>query len=157
MARQASEFRQVQRPIQEAFIRPIFQKPQTFTNLPDVRIQSSSIQNTTVNFEIRPPIGVIWELLFARATLTTFTSPSAGSKTVVRIQVTNDSGTTWVELDASEIDQGETFNFGDIQATFTATGTPLLMSNSRYIRLQGTSDSTAGTQTAQFIAFSRVI
>ena len=138
-----------QRIATEAQIRPVFQKPGPFLNQPTLTLDTGTIQGTTRTLDVRPPVGQIWEVLFAAGQLSAVSSPSAGS--AARVQITIRTGTTNYLVAEDNLVAGDGQTYDDVHVELTSLGGPFLITNSKYLRMIGTSDSTTGAQVVDFI------
>ena len=112
-------------------------------------------QGAAVNKDIRPPLGELWSVLIAKISVVVFTSPDPGTRIRIRILATDDAGVTFYEIAGAQLAQGATFAAGGTTASLGGSGSSFTLSNTRYLRFVGDSDSTAGTQNADCVAFVR--
>ena len=131
--------------------------PGPFINTPEIKAATLTCVNTTANLDIRPPIGQLWSVELAKVSATVFSSPDLGSRLRLRIMVTPDKGSNFYEVSGAQITQGSTLTAGGIVCSIGGSGSAFIISNDKYIRLSGDSNSTAGTQNADAIAFVKVL
>ena len=154
MARQASEFTRVQRPIQEAFIRPIFQKPTGFTNLPEITYSNTgSFSDNTKTLDIRPPKGVIWKVLYASVMFVEANNTTDNLQTDIYLR----EGTTNLQLARGGPAVAAAPLNGEQRKITLDTNAINLISFDKYIRLSCTVAAAATAATGHMIAICQVV
>ena len=135
-------------------IKRVFGDDRDLTPAVPLTSANNNVTNTTINYDIRPGVGETWELIAARSSVTTFTSPDIGKRCRVRVLIGD--GTTFAEWDSNRITQPTSLTTA-VQASLDLQAGSLLINNSSFVRLSGDSDSTGGTQSVDFVAIYRVV